>query len=537
MKPENERALIRNIRLALSGSDPSQHVDLIETHISWVLLTGDVAFKIKKPVHFDFIDCSTLERRKHFCEEEIRLNGRLAPNVYLDTVPITGSITHPVVNGTGEAIEYAVRMKKFSQSQLVKNLLSEGNISRRHIDQLAQHIAQFHRDIDSAPADTTLGRPAHVWQPVQETLEALSNLSMAIDTDRLRDLDTWISREFSHRELSIAKRHANGFIRECHGDMHAGNMALIDDQIVVFDGIEFNDDLMWIDVMSEVAFTVMDFEYRGCREFSRRYLNQYLQHSGDYDGLSLLPFYVVYRALVRAKVAGLTAMQSHDPSKNEAAVTKCSAHLNVAHRWTQRGATSLIITHGLSGSGKSFWSELVVELTGSIRIRSDVERKRLAAAEPMQTSGNVPSHDDESTQHRLYSDSMNLRTYDRLAVLAVSILRAGLPVIVDATFLKRQYRQCFYKLALHAGVRFCVLDFQASTAELVRRIQIRETLDDDASDASTDVLNHQLLTADPFTDDELDHVIAINTEHEAEAAELLTAGLHDLCEPTDFRRP
>src|SRR6266516_4567782 len=273
------------------GPDCEQ-VTVLETHISYVLLTGRYAYKLKKAVDFGFLDFTTLAARRHFCEEELRLNRRLAPALYLDVVPITGSVDAPIVGGDGIAIEYAVKMGEFPQDALASGLLTRGELVPADIDALAAMVAAFHGAIEVAAAGAGFGAPEGILQRAQDNCSALLPL-----------LDDPAERAHAARRGAFLRRVEEGFVRECHGDLHLGNIARIDGELTIFDCIEFNPALRWIDVMSEVAFTVMDLEDRGRADLSHRFLNAYLERTGDYSGLAVLRFYLVYRALVRAKIA------------------------------------------------------------------------------------------------------------------------------------------------------------------------------------------------------------------------------------------
>ena len=281
-------------------------------------------------------------------------------------------------------------------------------------------------------------------------------------------------------------------------------MALIDDKILIFDCLEFNERLRWIDVMSEVAFVTMDLQDRGRPGLAHRFLNDYLQHSGDYQGLSVLRFYQVYRALVRAKVAclrlaqeGLSAAQRDDIRGHY------RQYLRLAEHYTRAAPTPLIITHGLSGSGKTTISDVLLECSGAIRIRSDVERKRLFGLSSTARSGSAVAAD-------LYSPEANHQTYQHLAALARSIISAGFAAIVDAAFLKRSQREQFHRLADDLQVPFVIFHCDAPIDLLRQRIEQREMRGRDPSEATLQVLEHQLLTQDPLHTDEADNIFTVN---------------------------
>ena len=308
-------------------------------------------------------------------------------------------------------------------------------------------------------------------------------------------LEAWCQRTFAARRRDFRARKRHGFVRECHGDMHLGNMILLDDDVVIFDCIEFNDNLRWIDVASDVAFLTMDLEDRGRPDLAYRFLNGYLEATGDYGLLLLLPFYLIYRATVRAKVAGIRLGQS-DLSPAEAAQVReaFGSYLDLADRYTRPSRPRLLITHGLSGSGKTFATQQLVEATGAIRIRSDVERKRLFGLAPLERSTGRSELD-------LYAPDVTRRTYAHLARQAARVVEAGFTVVVDATFLKRAQRDAFRRLAAKLGVPFTLLEFRAHAETLRRRVARRSAHADDASEADLAVLHGQLATLEPLTAD------------------------------------
>ncbi len=464
----------------------------IETHISTVLLTGDYAYKIKKPVDLGFLDFSSLARRKHFCEEEVRLNSRLAPQIYLDVVPITGTPDRPYIGGTEPAIEYAVRMRQFEPDALLSN--HPELLTVEQMDQLAQIVAAFHGRIAVADLDQPFGTASAIFTPMKENFTQIHKLmDQADDRQRLKQLEQWSRAQLESLQDLLTQRHTGGFIRECHGDMHLGNIALVDDEILIFDGLEFAPALRWIDTMSEIAFLIMDLQEKGRADLAQRFLNSYLAIAGDYEGLRLLRFYQLYRAMVRVKVDLIRLQQPRLSSADQAAVqVDYRAYLVLAEGYTRKTTPALIITHGLSGSGKS---TVVMSLLGrlsAIQLRSDIERKRLA--------GLAAGSDSGSGLHQgIYSPQMTEDTYQRLKELAAIAIKAGFVAVVDATFLKHDDRQPFYALAQQLDIPFLILDFQLPEAILRQRIDQRLAEGGDPSEAHQEVLDAQLAAQEPLT--------------------------------------
>ena len=533
LPPESLR-LIHSLQSPASYEHTALRVDLMETHISWVLLTGTYAYKIKKPVDFGFVNFTTLDRRKFFCEEELRLNGRLAPRLYLEVVPVTGTPEAPHMGGAGEPLEYAVKMRQFSQEALLDQAIKTGRLHAEHIDKLAEEIADFHRRIAVArPEGETpeFGTKEQVlaaawgnFRPLlEQDLDAAGHpighsrlpAEFHHSQDQLQQLLAWTQTQGKRLSSRFEERRTEGAVRECHGDMHLGNMLLEDNEIAIFDGIEFNADLRWIDVLSEIAFCLMDLADWNRPDFAHRLLNAYLEHTGDYRGLDVLPFYLTYRALVRAKVAHLGWKQQEETEtdiRNKLA-TRRQEYLDLAAKFTEPGQPLLIITHGFSGSGKTFGTQGLVETLGAVRVRSDVERKRLAGLDRSEKS-------HSELEDNLYSAASTDATYRHLADCAEHILSAGFPAIVDATFLKAKHRSTMRQLAERLQVPFLILDFQAREEQLRERIAKRLEQGADPSEADLEVLDYQRKNQEPLAPEEQGFVIPVNTE-EARFAERL----------------
>lgn len=469
---------------------------LIETHISWVLLAGRYAYKIKKPVDLGFLDFSTLALRQHFCEEEVRLNRRLAPEIYRDVVAIGGTLEAPQF-GAQPALEYAVRMRRFPAGRLFENLLARHRLSPAHIDQLAQILAEFHRRVLAATARNRFGKAAVLRREIADNFSALQTLLPEQPAAFLRQLHARLQAELDARGELMAARKRDGFVRECHGDLHLGNIVLSGDRPVPFDGIEFEPALRWIDIIDDIAFPVMDLWQHNRPDLAWRLLNGWLEITGDFAGLALLPLYMANRALVRAKVHALRAAQP-GLRPREAATLQANArrYLDCAAQVLHPPPPALIITHGLPGSGKTTFAQTALEHIGAIRLRSDVERKRLYGLLPLADSHRVLGGD------ALYSAEATVRTYVRLAELAAQLLAAGFRVIVDAAFLKRGERRGFQALARQQDVPFVIADMTADMDVLRARIRQRQTAGRDASEADVVVLEKLAQLQEPLAPEE-----------------------------------
>lgn len=490
---------------------PVRSFQVIETHISQVLLTGDYAYKIKKPMDFGFLDFSTLERRKRFCEEELRLNSRLAEALYLEVLPITGSPEQPCIGGDGDAFEYAIRMRQFEQNQLFDKRQERGDLPADMLTNLARQVALFHDSLPPVADNKPLGTPDAVYAAMQENFDQIRPLlNDKTLLDQLDAQEQWTKITFErHRDL-IATRRANGLVRECHGDLHLANITVFNDQVTVFDCIEFNEPFRWIDVINDLAFLLMDLESRREPALANLVLNSYLEYRGDFEALALLPLYKAYRAMVRAKIALFTmGNPSLSDAERTALVQRYRDYAQLAEDYSAIPNCYLLATTGLSASGKTCVSAAMAGELNLIRLRSDVERKRLHGLGPLDDSKSGIGTD-------LYSPEVTEKTYQHLATLTADLLASGLSVIIDAACLKAHERTSFAEVAEAQGAPFALLHCEAP--EQLRREWVRKRKGD-ASEATEALLDAQQTWFEPLTTEERTHTVHLHTdqEHVAEA--------------------
>jgi aminoglycoside phosphotransferase family enzyme/predicted kinase len=479
---------------ALHGGES---VQLIETHISFVLLAGGFAYKIKKALNLGFLDFSTLARRRFYCDEELRLNRRLAPELYLAVIDITGSEAEPRLGGAGPAIEHALKMRAFPQQGLWDVQVRQGGLALRHMDEVAVQLCALHDGAAVSGPQTGFGLPAKVREPMLDNLDALSRMLRAEgERATIEGLRRWEAGAFQRLQPAFERRQQEGRVRECHGDLHLGNLTMIDGKPVMFDCLEFSEALRWTDVMSDVAFLAMDLQSHGRCDLSHRFVNGYFECAGDYDGALVLRYYIVHRALVRAKVAALKS----DPSSE-----MLERYLDVASNQSRATQPTLLVTHGLSGSGKTTFTQGLVEVAGAIRVRADVERKRLHGLAAKQQSGS-------QLNAGLYAPAATRATYDRMNDAARAVLAGGFNAILDATFLRREQRRQARAVAAEMGVKFVLLDFRARKATLRRRVQQRATQGQDASEADVAVLDSQIASEEPLEPDEAGEAFTFDAE-------------------------
>ncbi len=498
------QALITALQNPALYPHPVKDFRVIETHISWVVLTGDYAYKIKKPMNFGFLDFTELSAREHFCNEELRLNKRLTEGLYLDVLPITGSAEAPQLGGEGEPIEFVLKMRQFPQEQMLSTLQANGELTAAHIDQMARQIAEFHLQAPRVAVEHPLGTPESVMAPVEQNFEQIRPfLSDKADLQQLDALQAWARSSFDRLHALLETRKAQGFIRECHGDIHLGNATVIDGKVVIFDCIEFNEPFRLTDVYADTAFLAMDLEDRGLKCLARRFISQYLELTGDYAGLELLNFYKAYRALVRAKVALFSMPADADGVQRATTLRQYRNYANLAESYSAIPSRLLAITHGVSAVGKSHVAMRLVEALGAIRLRSDVERKRMFGEQASAVAGEL--------QTGIYSNDASQATYERLHQLAAVILRAGFPVVIDATYLKQPQRQAAAEVASETGVPFLILDCNAPDAVIASWLAQRQADSNDPSDATLDVIAAQQASRDALDADEQLHSKRVET--------------------------
>ncbi len=488
-------------------------VACLETHISWVLLAENQAWKIKKPLSLGFLDYGTLARRQWGCEEELRINRRTAPQLYLDVVPITGSVEQPELGGSGPLLGHAVHMRRFAQEALLGRLAQEGALAPELIDALAQQVAAMHAGAGVATPAQPHGAPHAMHHAVADNFGSLRQMVGCGPLRALvRELLRWTNRQHKRLLPLFAQRLQQGFVRECHGDLHLGNIVLHEGVPLPFDAIEFDPDLRWTDIQADIAFLVMDLLQRGRSDLAWCALNGWLEHSGDYAGLALLPYYMVYRALVRAKVAGLRAGQAQG-AERDAILQEMREYLELALRCSRPRALWLWITMGVSGSGKSSQTQSLIAHTGVIRLRADVERKRL--------HGLTPGASSHAAGQDIYTSDASRRTFAHLSQLATAVLQAGFPVLLDATFIRRDLRDTFRELARHIGVPFGILAFELSEVQLRERVQLRHHQGGDASEADLQVLQSQLAAREPLAADERSHAVMVDSSQPVDWSQVL----------------
>lgn len=487
---DSDDRLVRAMLAPAAYPHPVATVRLIETHISWVFLTGSFVYKVKKPCALGFLDFSTLERRRRFCHEEVRVSGRFAPGLYVGAVPITGDPDHPRVGGEGTAFEWAVKLVQFDEANRLDAIFDRGELGPHECERLGAEIAAVQGTLAVAGPDTPWGSVESLLDAATLNLTQLRGLRPDV-TARIEAVGGWLGRRLESLRGLLEARKAAGQVRDCHGDLHLANIVRHEGRMTAFDAIEFNDALRWIDVAADVAFLTMDLESRGRADLAAHVTSAWIEASDDHGAAAVLPAYEAYRAVVRAAVAAIRGGQHHAAATGRAHA-ETDRYLDLATRLAGPRRAVLFATSGASGSGKTTLASALVGAGGAVRIRSDVERKRLAGMAAHQRPG------DGAAACALYDADMTRRVYDRLARLAGTVLAAGTSVVIDAANTLRWQRELFARTARAAGVPLVWLDFDVPPGVLLDRVVARAASGHDASDACSDVVRTQLASREPL---------------------------------------
>jgi len=487
------------VRAALKKPETYPHsaesIRHLETHISDVYLAGEFAYKLKKPVNLGFVDFTTLALRQAACAEELRLNRRLAPDIYLGVSTLCASNGALRLRDTGcaageTAVDYLVRMRRMSQDTMLDALAARGELASRHLIDAARQLARFHA-AGQGPDVARYGTAAAVAEPVRQNFAQTETcIGRTVTRERFERVRNWSERYLRDHAVRFEARVRAGRIVDGHGDLHLRNMCLHEGRVVIFDCIEFDPALRTGDAICDIAFLTMDLDARGLPELGNVFLNEYLERTDDYPGLSLLDFYQVYRAWVRGKVNSLLADSVADPEARTRASADATRYFALAENYLAPRAPGLLITCGLSGSGKSTLAARLAGDLNGIRVRSDAVRKHLAGMD-LETRG--PGKFGEG----IYAPAMSAGTYEQMLAHAREIIAAGRWAILDATYLAAAHRAPAVALARELGIPCGTLWCTAPTAELRERVTRRAAGHTDISDAGLAVLEEQVRRFEP----------------------------------------
>lgn len=483
-------------------------IQLMQTHVSYVFLTGDYAYKVKKPVNFGFLDFSTLAARQHFCLEEIAMNRQNAPEIYLDVLPITQTDDQFALNGTGQAVEYAIKMREFPQDDLFISLFEQGKLTEAYMQELGRVVAQFHALAQTNDYIRSFGEVAQIRQAIDENYQQTEKYIGGPQTqEQFTETKQFTDTFFEQQQELFKSRIEHDKIKECHGDLHLRNICLWNNKIQLFDRIEFNEPFRFVDVMYDIAFAVMDLEARDSKELGNAFLNTYVEQTDDWLGLQVLPLYLSRQAYVRAKVTSFLLDDAGVPEEaKKAAMVTAADYYKLAWNYTQKRQGRLILMSGLSGSGKTTVARHLARKLGAIQLRSDAVRKHIAGISLQEKGG-----------AELYSAEMNEKTYNRLLDLAIKIANQGWTVILDAKYDREATRSQAIAQSKKHQLAIEIIHCQAPLAILRDRLLART---DDVSDATADLLSQQKAATEPFTEAEKLLLKTIDTS-ENWAAQLL----------------
>jgi len=467
--------------------DKTTKVEHKQTHISHVFLTDKYAYKIKKPVDFGFLDFTTLAKRKLFCNEEIRLNKRLSPEIYIGVEKITKtennaeSDTGFEFNGKGEVVEYAVKMKRMPESAIMTEMVKNNKVDERIIAQLARKIAEFHMDaMHNDEFQDRCGMKSVKMATDQNFSQTEKYIGKLIDNKKFNYIRNATNQFYKgKKELFLARKRNNNIIG-FHGDLHTGNVFIHNNKIQVFDCIEFNDEFRCGDVVSDIAFMAMDLDYLGREDLSKYFVRKYIEYTGDHLVYTLLNFFKCYRAYVRAKV---TSFMLDDPnisrSRKDELKRTAKKYYWLALEYARHFSSAkplLMISCGLTGSGKSRWLKFASDVVGGTILRTDRIRRKLF---------NLTGSEKKDARYRkkYYNEESRQKVYDMIFRKTAKVLGLGGKVSIDASFIKKENRDAMKELAEKHNADFIIIYTRCSEETTKKRINARMKEKSNISDA------------------------------------------------------
>ncbi|MGA9722739.1 MAG: AAA family ATPase [Candidatus Binatus sp.] len=495
--------------------DSPARVELKQTHISYVFIVGDFVYKVKKPVHFPFLNCSKLTQRFLFCCEEVRLNARLSPRVYLGVFAILkrgdSFVLGPEVSAEHrEAVEYAVKMRRLPEDRMLDRLLAACKADGATIRAIAVRIAEFHAN---APSNRgwTYGSAAAIWRGVIEDIgQDEAFIGHTLGKDQFAAIDAYCRAFITAHWRALNDRALEGRVREGHGDLRAEHICLAGNEIDVIDCVEFSERLRYGDVASEIAFLAMDLERLGAPRLADELVEAYVEITGDEEFAVFVPFYKCYRASVRGKVESLRSLEREvEAGDRERARQLAGSYFELAVRYAIGASPALIVVCGLSGSGKSTVARILQHRKGFKVINSDRVRKRLASVSP---------HEHVRTGYgaNIYSDRFTKITYDAMLAEAERLMNDGCGAILDATFKASADRQLALALAARRGVPVLFVECVVSEDEAIRRLERRGSLQGEVSDATPEVHRRQRAEFEPIHEIPLRNHLRLDTTRQRE---------------------
>lgn len=478
--PDGHPRIVADLLRPDAYEPPADDLCLYETHSSWVVLAGPYAYKLKKPVDLGFLDFTTIERRRADCDEELRLNRRFSPEMYLGVVEVTEQDGHYRIGGESGLGEPAVWMRRLPEEGMLPAKLARGDVDMRLARRIGRTLAKLHGRAETGPDIDAYGGPSSVIANWQENFDQMGPfVGRTMSSDVNEDIRTYVDQFVRKQAPLLERRVADGHVRDGHGDLHAASICIDDGQIVLFDSLQFAPRYRCADLASEVAFLAMDLEYHGRTDLAWAFVDSYVRASGDDELLSLLDFYICYRAYVRGKVRSLRLAQTEQASGDEGGplIAESRAYFDLA--WAHAGGLPrppMVVTMGLPASGKTTLARALAGRLGLVHLSSDMARKTMAGIEPTQRGG-------DAFGSGLYEPAMTRRTYAALRRDAARWLRRGRGVVVDATFGNPGERTQMQQLAHRLGTDLYVVLCNADDATLIARLERRATEQGVVSDA------------------------------------------------------
>ena len=493
------RTILKSLLKPEAYPEPTYFVELLQTHVSWIFLTDTHAYKVKKPVNFGFLNFSTIDRRRFYCDEEVRLNRRLCPDIYEGVVEMRETPSGAAFHGSGTVIDYAVKMKRLPAERMLDKLVSNNQVSVVEMQNVARIIADFHKNAPTSPAIAEFGHLDRIMFNWQENFEQMIPFEdKTLSAEEREQIKAWVSRFTNENADLFRQRVDEGFIRECDGDIHLENICMTDNSIYIFDCIEFNERFRYCDTAADVAFLLMDLDFNGRPDLAGEVVKSYLEVSGDTKMMALIGYYKLYRAFVRGKVESLRLIDGGiDQLEQKRAETRAIKYFRLARGYIERSRLqpSLFITCGLMGSGKStLTAQLSFEL-GIAAFDSDTVRKQLAGI-------SFGTHVPDAYGEGLYTSKANDATYSELFCRAEVELAAGRSVIIDASFKRKEDRSRFASLAKRYEALFVVLHVACNEPENRRRLAERLASGQSVSDGRAELLESQQQEFEPPTMEE-----------------------------------
>ncbi len=459
---------------------PARNLELRETHISWVILAGQYAYKVKKPVNFGFLDFSTIDRRRTDCEDEVRLNRRLCPDLYLGVVDVVQRNDNYAIGGAGPVVEPAVWMRRLPDDGMLASRLDRGTADARLMLRLAQHLAAFHEAAGTGPGVDEHGSLATIrsnWDENFLQFQTASLVGRTLSEAQCTAIQTYVTEFVATHETLFEERVKSGRIRDGHGDLHAGSICATRRGLYLFDCIEFNTRFRCADVAAEVAFLAMDLDHAGRADLAQAFVDAYVRASHDGQVLVLLDFYRCYRACVRGKVLGFRlAEPALDSAMAERITNEARAYFDLAQAYTGGlGRRTIVVTMGLPASGKTTLARALAGRLGLVYLSSDIVRKQLARLAPTE-------HLLDAFESGLYSRADTQQTYAVMRRRAARWLKRGRSVVLDATYGLPAERAALRLLGRRSGAHLIV--FVCTADESVLRSRLANRSQGDAFSAS-----------------------------------------------------